>query len=108
MGPWVHVNVNRYVDNYGYVFGYHNHSTELFFVMLKKMTEMLAENGTLLIDFQHTSSYLKGWLEQLKTLNSLPGNLSVTVSARSGVLRITKVPPLDNPDILAHKTIKIG
>lgn len=85
-------------------FGY-QHSREIFFILVNKMTQMLADGGTLLVEFKYNHD-LKSWVNQVETLNSLPDNLSVDI--RAGVLRITKVPPLANRDTSEHKIIEIG
>lgn len=72
---------------------FHEYSRACFFILLRKMAEILAEGGVLLMDFRHCQISFSLWLKSKgkKVFNKLPGNTSTVVDIDIGVLKVTKV-----------------
>lgn len=72
--------------------GFHEYSRACFFILLRKMTEILAEGGILLMDFRHCDISFSLWLEGKgqRMFNKLPGNTSVMIDTDIRVLKVTK------------------
>jgi len=92
---------------------YHTYSRATFFALLWKITDILAENGVLLLDFQHSEKRFlwlqksrQYWLENPNLYQQLPGNIAVDVNLKEGVLAIRKIPAANNPTITRTTILK--
>ncbi|PIS15671.1 hypothetical protein COT62_02470 [Candidatus Roizmanbacteria bacterium CG09_land_8_20_14_0_10_41_9] len=85
--------------------GRFKHSRATFFWLLKKMTALLSQDGTLLFELQRGNT--RYWLSNTRIFNHLPGDIAVSVNAAVGVLRVTKIPKSTNPDIVERKSVRV-